>query len=200
MSERSETATVQIKVRLKEATRAQLEQSARANEWPLNREVGVRLEQSLRDDAALGGGATTTLLKRLAADIEAMERMAGRAWHSDYAALIAAKDLLEDAFRSFGPLPPNIEEITAALEEREKARSALAAAALNHAGVPPQPGLGHSEQPLIEAAVELNKAELRVEAAFSETRDAEVTGHDIANRMRANRALADALRERQARA
>jgi len=64
---RSETAYVEIKIRMREPLRRQIEDAARRGEVSMNAEMIDRLEKSFRRETEFGGPLTAALLKQFAA-------------------------------------------------------------------------------------------------------------------------------------
>lgn len=106
MTARPETATAQLKIRVREDVRRQLEASARENDWPLNKEIAERLEKTLREDENLGGGRTAAFLRLTATLVDAIEQETGQDWLSDpmtFATVRRVIRALVDRRRPTGP-------------------------------------------------------------------------------------------------
>jgi hypothetical protein len=125
MSEREESATVQLKVRVKERMRAALEEAARQNDWTLNREISQRLDQSLDFEERLGGATLLSFFQASALAIKVVEGRTGKRWNEDTATWHAAKAMLEQQWRNWRPTPPNAPAITAALAHQRKLAAAV---------------------------------------------------------------------------
>lgn len=99
MADRKPSANAQLKIRVRETSRQKLEEAARLNEWPLNREIVTRLDRSLDEDESLGGRQTTAFLRLLAAQIADVEARTGHDWSTDHttweAATLAIISLLQ---------------------------------------------------------------------------------------------------------
>lgn len=67
MARRKKSATVQIKVRIKEELRARLEKAAKARGVSLNAEIGDRLENSFEYESRLGGPLVADILESVGA-------------------------------------------------------------------------------------------------------------------------------------
>lgn len=97
MSEREQSATVQLKIRMKEPLRAELEQAAQERGVSLNAEAVDRLERSFRKDEDLYGSAITAVfVKMMAVLIQCVENEKGGKLYDDretteevFAALLA---------------------------------------------------------------------------------------------------------------
>lgn len=67
MARRKKSATVQLKVRIKEELRARLEKAGKARNVSMNAEIGERLEKSFEYENRLGGPLVTDLLESIGA-------------------------------------------------------------------------------------------------------------------------------------
>ena len=67
MARRKKSATVQVKVRIKEELRARLENAAKARDVSMNAEIGERLETSFEYENRLGGPMVADLLESIGA-------------------------------------------------------------------------------------------------------------------------------------
>ncbi len=65
MAQRKKTATVQLKVRMKEALRARIEKAAKAGSVSMNAEILERLERSFETENQYGGPLATVLVDRI---------------------------------------------------------------------------------------------------------------------------------------
>lgn len=87
MVERKSTAKAQLKVRLREPLRAQLEVAARNAGWSLNTEIVRRLEASVRDDdlgaIIFGDAVMYAMMDCLARAIRGVEKYMGKTWTED---------------------------------------------------------------------------------------------------------------------
>ena len=95
-------------MRLKEALRSHLAQSARANRRSLNGEITYRLEESVRADASAGSPATASFLRFAATLIERAERKSGKSWNEDFATWAAVGAALRFAHNDFHPGYPEL--------------------------------------------------------------------------------------------
>ena len=66
MAQRKRTATIQLKVRMKEPVRGQLEKAAKARGVSMNAEIGKRLERSFEIEDRLGGPQLINLIETIA--------------------------------------------------------------------------------------------------------------------------------------
>jgi hypothetical protein len=90
-TQRRATDTVQLKVRVREDLRAQLERAATERDVSLNTEIAERLAKSFEAqsqlqaavEAQLGGAHTAALLKLTAARIQLIEVRTGKRWIDD---------------------------------------------------------------------------------------------------------------------
>jgi hypothetical protein len=179
MSDRSDVATVQLKIRMRESVRASLEQAAKLNEWPLNREIASRLDESLREESRLGGPLNANIFYAMASAIGAVERQTGEDWSHDYATWRTAKALLIGLIDDIRPMPPGAAAISKAVAglraaeavETAAVEKALAAAA---AYTDHQPTLdelkttGDALEATTEARRKVADAKSALEAAFLE--------------------------------
>lgn len=126
--DRAESSSVQLKVRVKERTRAILEQAAKENEQPLNKEIASRLEDSIRQESELGGRRTASFLRLVATTIEDIEAATGKAWHDDYATWHAVRaalpTVIDDILKRNRPIAPNAEKIAATQERLSRLKAA----------------------------------------------------------------------------
>ncbi len=98
MNPRKESATVQLKVRLKEPLRARIEKAARKRKRPMNTEIVDRLEMSFSEEEKVqlthqlvmdgvyqqfGGIGTYSLMKLLTEAIRYIEDETGKSWQDD---------------------------------------------------------------------------------------------------------------------
>ena len=67
MARRKKSATVQLKVRIKEELRARLEKAAKARDVSMNAEIGERLEKSFEYENRLGGPLVADLVESIGA-------------------------------------------------------------------------------------------------------------------------------------
>src|SRR3954447_24995225 len=79
---RNETATVDIKIRMREPLRAEIEKAAADRGVSMNAEMVERLSESFRTDNALGGRRTAALLRSLAGLVEVCQGV-GSPEHDD---------------------------------------------------------------------------------------------------------------------
>jgi hypothetical protein len=105
--ERSDTATAQLKFRVRETLRQALENAAAANERPMNKEITARLEASFREETAWGGPRTASFLRLIAANIEAIETESEAKWYADYATWHAVKEMIPTLVARYRPPLPN---------------------------------------------------------------------------------------------
>lgn len=85
MAQRDKTATVDLKVRMKEPLRAQIEQAAQERGVSLNAEAEARLENSFRDEERFGGRATfNVVVTVLAAFLRGGKAAARSDGHDDW--------------------------------------------------------------------------------------------------------------------
>lgn len=80
---RKQSATVDIKIRMKEPLRAEIERAAKRRGVSMNTEMVDRLEQAYRAEEALGGPRTAALLRALA-EIGKFEGGEGDTWLDNY--------------------------------------------------------------------------------------------------------------------
>ena len=117
MAERPDSATAQLKLRVRETVRHRLESAARTNGWPLNKEIERRLSASFEVEDQAGGAQTAALLRLIAADISAIEAETGHRWSEDYATWQAVretlKELIPSALTRYRPPLPNEDEYMA---------------------------------------------------------------------------------------
>ena len=66
MAQRKKTATVQLKVRMKEALRARIEKAAKASRVSMNSEILERLEQSFQIENRFGGSHLIEVIETIA--------------------------------------------------------------------------------------------------------------------------------------
>ena len=98
MKSRKESATVQLKVRLKEPLRARIEKAARKQEHPMNTEIVDRLEKSFSKDQErqlthqlvmdgvfeqFGSEGKYSFVKLMAEAIDLIEDETGKSWQED---------------------------------------------------------------------------------------------------------------------
>lgn len=101
MAARQKTATVQLKVRMKEPLRAQLEKAAKARGVSINADVVDRLENSFRYQEDVFGGRRTFILMKLAADIfHIVEENTGKRWDDDEETFELAINKAKEIMRS----------------------------------------------------------------------------------------------------
>lgn len=103
MNDRREAGPAQLKLRVPEAVRLQLEAAAQANDRPLNKEVVHRLEESLRHDAALGDAQTAAVLRVLGGMVDAAQQKTGKYWLEDAATFKAARKLIDVVLTTIVP-------------------------------------------------------------------------------------------------
>ena len=77
MAQRKRTATVQLKVRMKEPLRGQLEKAAKARGMSLNAEIGKRLERSFETEDRFGGPRVVDLIETIATVMKTTGEHAG---------------------------------------------------------------------------------------------------------------------------
>ena len=77
MAQRKKTATVQLKVRMKEPLRGQLEKAAKDRGVSLNAEIGKRLEQSFDIENRFGGPQLLELIEMIASVMRSTGEHAG---------------------------------------------------------------------------------------------------------------------------
>ena len=65
MAQRKKTATVQLKVRMKEALRARIEKAAKAGSVSMNADIVARLERSFSTENRFGGPRVTALIETM---------------------------------------------------------------------------------------------------------------------------------------
>ncbi|MBP8235171.1 MAG: Arc family DNA-binding protein [Rhizorhabdus sp.] len=143
MVERQPSDTAQLKIRVKESVRQQLEDAARENDWTLNREIARRLEESLREDRAHGSRRTTAFVQQIAAAIALIEADTDADWHADEDTFLAVKGAIEALLVRLDPGfgTPEMKQIselqalsTAKQEAYEFARKALDNYRINELG------------------------------------------------------------------
>lgn len=104
LEDRGDSATAQLKIRVKERTRAELEQAAKVNDWPLNREIATRLETSLEHERRAPTRETGVLLNAVSTMIAVIEANTGNRWHEDGFTFLAVKRAIDDLFEANSPL------------------------------------------------------------------------------------------------
>jgi hypothetical protein len=106
MAKRPDTATAQLKVRLREPLRARLEAEADRNGYSLNTEIVRRLEASIRDEdigaVLFGDRDLYHCMDALARLVRAVEMHEGKLWLEDRATYNRAVDTIH-AFLKGGP-------------------------------------------------------------------------------------------------
>ena len=107
---RPKSATVDLKVRMKEPLRARIEKSAKLGGRSLNAEVVRRLESSFAREEqvseALGGDELYALFRMLGAATNLIEERLGKSWSSDYEAFIAVRSAWDRLLKEAGPEYP----------------------------------------------------------------------------------------------
>lgn len=101
---RKRSATVQLKIRMKEPLRAKVEKEAKKRGVSLNSEVVSRIEDTFinRDDL-FGGANRYRLMRFLATGIELVELKTGKSWENDIKTKEAVKAATSALFDTFGP-------------------------------------------------------------------------------------------------
>ncbi len=92
--------------------RENLERAARANGWPMSREIEERLGQSFKEDEAFGGMQFRALFGLLANAASLIEQQTGRPYFEDWHTSIAVRAAWRRLITGFGPSIP-AEEIAA---------------------------------------------------------------------------------------
>lgn len=123
MTERADEATIQLKVRMKESTRAAFEALAKAHEWTLNREINDQLERALRNNNQFGGPRTADVFRAAAAEISFVEQATGEHWLDDFGTFHVVKRLLDDLITDRTPTPPSDKAIAEAYRELKAAEA-----------------------------------------------------------------------------
>ncbi len=77
MAQRKKTATVQFKVRMKEALRARIEKAAKAGNKSMNAEILERLEQSFQFEDRFGGPGLIEMIERMASVMRPAGELSG---------------------------------------------------------------------------------------------------------------------------
>ena len=101
---RKETATVDLKLRLKEPLRAQIEAAASARGVSLNAEMVSRLYRSFEsEEDVFGGRHIYAFMKLLASAVSFIESQRDRKWHEDAATYREVAATLPKLLASFEP-------------------------------------------------------------------------------------------------
>ncbi len=118
MNPRKESATVQLKVRLKEPLRARIEKAARKRKHPMNTEIVDRLEMSFSKDEKLqlthqlvmdgvyeqfGEKGTYCLMKYLVEALGYVENETGKSWLNDKETYEQVHVAWTSILRRYGP-------------------------------------------------------------------------------------------------
>jgi hypothetical protein len=193
MNDRPESATAQLKIRVREDMRQKLEDAARMHRWPLNKEISSRLARTLREDEELGGGRTSAILRSFASVIELAEGTTGKNWIEDYQTWQATKRAINHVINIWEPEPPNIAAIRVINRLLEAAEKRLdeRVAALRELRLPPPPttladmseahriGLERMHSlgaEMLEASTEVEKLRAEREAVATEAKSALIHG------------------------
>jgi len=190
MVDREDTATAQLKIRLRETMRAELEASAKANNHTLNKEVVDRLQRSLAQERTQGGRSAAVLQVAIGTAIRIAEDITGADWRYDYPTYQAARGLIIEALDKYQPdlsfQASVIDARRAALDAQqqeydamralgvaleEKMRPLLLSTPIAEAPVLPAEAMGEL-QPLLDSVQSARDARLSAEAAVDEARAA----------------------------
>lgn len=165
MAKRRKSATVQLKVRMKEAVRAALAAAAEEHEVTLNAEVVDRLEKSIGREKArheeFGGRELYGLLKMMAGAAAMIEeRRGGKKWSEDYETGMAARAAWQTLITQ--AIPPMPDDLKQQIQNRISSIEPIPDAPAPPELIPPHgPALlfGGSLTPEEQAANEAAKAE-----------------------------------------
>lgn len=105
MPPRKQSATVQLKVRMKEPLRAELAKEAKKRGHSLNAEIVDRLEHS---DWRLGSRETKNLMEVLAMAVSTVEHHTGKTWTEDEETMAQAYLAIYGILGAFGPWSPDV--------------------------------------------------------------------------------------------
>lgn len=186
MVERDEAAVAQLKIRVKESVRADLEAAARANNQTLNREIADRLERSLSQERIQGGRSAAFLQIAVGTAIRIAEDASGKDWRRDLPTYRAARKLVIDALDNYQPVDPAV--IDAKLRELDAKKAELDAmhafSEALRAHLMPNPPAGdggtptelssealHALQPLLDAVQASKERRQAAEASVAATRE-----------------------------
>ncbi len=118
MNPRKESATVQLKVRLKEPLRARIEKAARKRKRPMNTEIVDRLEMCFSEEEKLqlthqlvmdgvyeqfGGIGIYSLMKLLARAMAISEGETGKSWRDDADTCALVEAVFNSILSRYGP-------------------------------------------------------------------------------------------------
>lgn len=113
--QRKQSATVQLKTRMKEPLRARLEEAAKDRGVSLNSELVDRLERSFEREnniiQSIGGLEYFALLAMLGNAVKLVEEQTGRKWQQDFETREQVKQAIATIFDAISPklgseLPP----------------------------------------------------------------------------------------------
>ncbi len=111
---RKKTATVDLKVRMKEPLRAQIERAAKDRGVSLNAEVVERLNLSFQKEDALGGRELAGLFQMIAGAVALVEAKSGESWLKDWATFSSVRTAIINILKTHVPeLPDAIREAAA---------------------------------------------------------------------------------------
>ena len=107
MAARSRSDTIQLKVRMKEPLRAEIEAAAKAKGVSLNAEIVERLQRASQGEwveyEKFGGKATYRLMVLLATTLVLVETVTGKKWHKDELTYQEAREAIDAFFVRFRP-------------------------------------------------------------------------------------------------
>ena len=121
--QRDEAKRAAIAVRTTPTTKARLQEAADRAGRSLTQEIEQRLEQSLKDEDALGSLDNLAFFRAMASMMRLIESRTGNAWRQDTATWQAVRKMADKQFRNWRPYPPNSQEIEQAIRERDEAEA-----------------------------------------------------------------------------
>ena len=102
---RAKSATVDLKVRMKEPLRAKIEVAAKERGVSLNAETVARLEQTFQEEEALGGRQFRAMFSLFGNAAVLIEQQTGQSCFKDWNTWVAVQAAWKRLGVTFGPLP-----------------------------------------------------------------------------------------------
>ena len=118
---RPKSATVDLKVRMKEPLRAEIEAAAKDRGVSLNAEAVALMEQALQEREALGGRECYALFRMMGAAANLIEGRTGNSAASDWETSLAVREAWKKLVAAWSPkMPEKLEAKFRALDEGQR--------------------------------------------------------------------------------